>query len=42
MEDWKSRWNGLGRYGERQWTWDATEAHDARNWYVEIWDKISV
>jgi len=32
MEDWRSRWNGLGRYGERQWTWDVTGAHDAMNW----------
>ena len=29
MKDWRSRWNGLGRYGERQWTWDVTGAPDA-------------
>jgi len=26
--DWKTRWNGLRRYRERQWTWNASGAPD--------------
>jgi len=27
MEDWKSRWDEVGRCGMRQWTWDVTGTH---------------
>jgi len=32
MEDWKSRWDELGRCGMRQWTWDVPGTHSAREW----------
>jgi len=29
-EDWRSRWDELGRCGVRQWTWDVPGTHSAR------------
>jgi len=46
MEDWKSRWDELGRYGVRQWTWDVTGTHSARTdrwkYVIRFLDRIDI